>query len=155
MKKDKNKEEASAKYLVGLLLKADVSQMQVGQVKELLSILIWKITESNGKYKLRFVSENALIEKSKKNLIHEHVYERAKLVNELLANPSMANDILVNAVACLVTVEDHKALSDVDKSLHGWDRYKAAGIKVFDNETQKFINLKDLSKKPLNYLSTW
>jgi hypothetical protein len=36
-------------------------------------------------------------------------------------------------VACLVTVEEHKLLS-AQKGVSGWDRYRDAGIVVYDME---------------------
>jgi len=138
-KKVSDREFLSAQYLVGVLLNSDAGKYEINHMRELLSTLIWKITEANGKYNLRFISEAALKENSKKYLIHEHVYKRGKLVSELLDNPEKYETILSNTIACLVTKTDHEKLSKIDEKLNGWDRYMAAGIKVYDNFLKKII----------------
>jgi hypothetical protein len=103
--------------------------------KKLLSDCIWIITEVDGKYKTRFRSEGAINESNQKNLRHEHVFERQFIVDELLSNPSDYEKILLQAVACVVTKEEHERLTSAtnkDKNLQGWDRYKFTNIKVFD-----------------------
>lgn len=132
----------SAAYLIKHLLKVEAGGYEKSHLSELLSTLIWKFTEANGKHKLDFMSLRAMSETNKKNLIHEHVFERAKLVSRLLEPNAKVDTILKDAVACLVTKEDHDQLSKVDKNLEGWDRYIAAGIDVFDSSSGVRILLK-------------
>jgi len=130
--KDHNIRLESAYLAVKVLLETN---LYPAHKKELLSICIWKITEADGKYKTRFMSENAINEFNQKNLQHEHVVERQFLVNELLNNPSDYKNTLSKALACIVTKEEHKKLTFAtkeNKNLQGWKRYKFIGIKVFD-----------------------
>ncbi|MCD4666814.1 hypothetical protein K8R47_03320 [archaeon] len=99
--------------------------------KELFDILIWKITEINGKYNTKYRSEGALGVKDVKQLHHEHVMTRKKSKEKLESAKSIEEikKILDNLQACIVTREEHKKL---DNKIDGWERYKKAGIKVFD-----------------------
>ena len=134
-KKDPKKEIESAHYLIESILKIDHTNCQLIHLKQLLSVLLWKITEANGKYNLRYVSKGVLVRMQKIKIIHEHVYEREKLINDLISGKKTIQKILENAVACLVTVEEAELLSKVDKKLDGWERYYAARITVFDKQT--------------------
>jgi hypothetical protein len=97
---------------------------------------LWKLTEaaSQGKYNTRFQSLAA--QSALPHLLrHEHVFQRSKLVNALLAQPDRADEILDSAVACVVTVQEHEELDRVSRQspeLDGWDRYRAAMIAVID-----------------------
>lgn len=108
-------------------------------LRELLSISLWKITEAepDHKHRTRFRSEGALRARPR-DLRHEHVFERSKLVEELLRNPEKAEEIADLAVACTVTRAEHNTLAEVcraDPKLSGWARYRAAGIRVYDMTT--------------------
>ncbi|HZJ47894.1 MAG TPA: hypothetical protein VFD97_02520, partial [Acidimicrobiia bacterium] len=72
---------------------------------------------------------------------HEHVVERKKLIDRLLADPINYESILAGAVACLVTVEEHDRLRLVDRDLEGWDRYRATGVVVYDMATGSRLRL--------------
>ena len=104
--------------------------------KELLSVCIWKITEADGKLNVRYWSEGA-ISAAKKELRHEHVFERRELVERLLAGES-TDTVVSDAIACIVTKQEHNQLGASVKS--GWERYLDAGIRVFDTETQSWCN---------------
>jgi hypothetical protein len=100
----------------------------------LISRMIWAITEAHGKYKTRFRSEGVLTVPDCK-IQHEHVFTRKELISEIMNNPENCERILENAVACVVTEEEHKALTKVGRehpNLKGWDRYRRAGITVYD-----------------------
>lgn len=110
--------------------------------RELLSILLWKLTEARGKYRTRFVSAGAKDETDRRKLHHEHVVTRANLVREILASPERADEIADKAVGCVVTRQEHAQLAIVDRSnaeLCGWDRYSAAGIRVWDRDEERFL----------------
>lgn len=102
--------------------------------RELLSVCIWKITEADGKWNVRFRSEKALTESP--NLRHEHVFERKELIDRLLSEESIES-VIRDAKACIVTQEEHIALSKQSGS--GWDRYRGAKIKVFDLEKSGWV----------------
>jgi hypothetical protein len=104
--------------------------------KEVISVMIWKITEAhgnstNGKYRIRYRSEGVLNEKDGK-VQHEHVYTRKQLISEILDNPDNLEKILQRAIGYLVTEEEHDRLSKINEGIVGWERYKKAGIKVRD-----------------------
>jgi hypothetical protein len=99
-----------------------------------LSRMIWAITEAHGKYKTRFRSQGVLTAPDCK-IQHEHVFTRKELISEIMKNPESCERILENAVACVVTEEEHRALTTVGRehpNLKGWDRYRQAGITVYD-----------------------
>jgi hypothetical protein len=98
--------------------------------RDIISGLLWKITEARGKYKTRYRSRAAM-EKGAK-VQHEHVFTRKDLTNRILAEPERAREILKSAIACVVTIEEHKRLSKVAESICGWDRYAEVGIEVID-----------------------
>jgi hypothetical protein len=113
------------------------SNMTINLKKELMDILIWKITESyGGKYNTKYRSEGALEIKAVKKLHHEHVFTRKEIKKGLVSAKSEGElrDIFSKVEACVVTREEHKKL---DHKLKGWKRYKEAGIKVFDVSADK------------------
>lgn len=63
---------------------------------------------------------------------YEHVVPRKTLVDRMLAEPNAIPEILASAVACLVTVEEHRRLTALPPTIEAWDRYRAAGIEVTD-----------------------
>ena len=107
--------------------------------RELISVCLWKLTEaeSRGKYNLRFQTPAAL-EAPRSEKQHEHVVERKSIVDALLASPERADEILERAVGCTVTRDEHRRLTNLGRErpdLEGWDRYRAAGIRVLDLKT--------------------
>jgi hypothetical protein len=114
-------------------------QMLKTHLRESLSIAIWKYTERDGKYTTRFRSRGA-IEAPKGKLNHEHVITRKALVDDLLSKPEDFQSIMTKAVACTVLTREHSLLRAVEKEnggLIGSDRYRAAGIEVFDLSTRQ------------------
>lgn len=145
-KNDSLERRQKAVYLIKYLLGAKNGMFEESHIRELLSTLIWKITEVKGKYNLDYVSLGALHEKDKKQLVHEHVYERAKLVTELLKGEKNVDQVLNCAIACLVTKKEHELLSRVEKNLTGWDRYILAGVDVYDSKTGRKVELIKIKK---------
>lgn len=98
--------------------------------KELLSDMVWKITERFGKFNAEYVSKEAkkILDSNKTTkeklrlLAHEHVYTRKYLMQKLLSKPNDYKNILKEAIGCVVTREEHKILSSI-KDCEGWDRY--------------------------------
>jgi hypothetical protein len=104
-------------------------------LRRALDAAIWAYTKADGKYSTRYRSVGALGEMNRRRLTHEHVVTRKLLVDRMLAEPQRVGEILATAVACVVTREEHRRLSEAtraDPSLEGWDRYAAAGIEVVD-----------------------
>jgi hypothetical protein len=129
---------ASAKRLIRGLL-ALRHEVRDDQLRELLSVCLWKLTEAepDHKHRTRFRSEAALRAHSR-DLQHEHVFERGRLVEELLRHPDEVERVADLVVACTVTKAEHAALAAACRAnpgLTGWDRYRAAGIRVLDVAT--------------------
>lgn len=84
--------------------------------KELLTVCVWKLTEAEGrgKYATRYCSRRALTA-PRRELRHEHVFERQKLVNMLLEDPSKVEEVARRAVACIVTKDEHGHLTDLPR----------------------------------------
>lgn len=132
------RESAVASATALLLARGDIT---TSHLKELLSITIWKHTECDGKYKTRYQSLGAITHRKDK-LNHEHVVPRKLLVKALLDEPSRCHEIFESAIACTVLKEEHKKIMQIEKTqpqLHGWDRYRAAGIVVYDLLTRERI----------------
>lgn len=129
---DAESRRARAIRAMRALLAAD---LRPDHLRELLSVCLWKLTESeSGKYRTRFRSVAAL-DSPRETLAHDHVYERAKLVAELIAWPERIEEIAARAVGCIVTRDEHArltALSRARPELLGWARYAAAGLEVVD-----------------------
>ena len=101
-------------------------------VRELIGILLWKITEADGKYNTRYRTQSALTCEDRTQLRHEHVYQRSKMIDALLqAELQDVEQILQSAVACTVTVQEHLSLNQFDEE-YGWERYRKAGLVVID-----------------------
>jgi hypothetical protein len=142
--KSANERTSSARALVKALM-GDLPGVSLKHKKECLShVALYKVTEADCKYKFRtrFMS-NAALEFAKTQekigsggfLVHEHVTERSKIIDSLLkASPEEVDDILDSVVACIVTKEEHKSLNRF-KNAHGWERYRAAEVRVWDTHT--------------------
>lgn len=110
--------------------------------RELLGVCLWKITEADGKFNVRFWSEKAIAiaqknanSASRRGLIHEHVYTRKALIARLLGGEAI-EAVAADAVACIITAQEHKLLSSAAAAApaaaaDGWARYTAANIKVY------------------------
>lgn len=100
--------------------------------RKLLSQAIWWWTEADGKSATRYRTRS-VVEHPGQAVQHEHVLTRKGLVDRMLSNAE-AGPVLTEAVACLVTLEEHRLLSAIDNR-EGWDRYRAANIEVIDMDS--------------------
>jgi hypothetical protein len=132
----------SAVHLIKLLLQGDPAILRVHRA-EAMSVALWKFTEADGKHNTSYCSQQALAA-TKAERIHEHVFQRALMINELLENPNDVDRILQQALGCLVTRQEHAFLENY-KHLYGWERYSRAGITVVDMRTQKVFALPELT----------
>ncbi len=105
---------------------------------ELLSVLICKITQAEGKYALRHKSAGTLANPSAKKQ-HEHVFPRKWLIAQLKRPDIDIDAVSGDAIGCVVTIEEHKRLSRVDPELVGWQRYAAASIDVLDTVSGQWV----------------
>ena len=131
--KDSDRRKASAVALATSILHSR-SSLYPAHAREILSIAIWKYTECDGKYATRFRSEGAMFAKTD-SVHHEHVITRKVLVDRLLAHPDQVQEVFAEAIGCVVLRAEHKLLAAAEKAnpgLSGWDRYREAGIAVWD-----------------------
>ena len=104
--------------------------------KELLTTLLWKVTERFGKYSPPWISEAGLKVEDKRVLQHERINTRKQLISKLLEGVPVRG-VFMEAEACLVTEEEHAALSKFDKTHVGRERYAQAKIELFKNPKHK------------------
>lgn len=103
--------------------------------REMLSDMIWKISEANGRWNTRYFSEGVLKDDDAK-LQHEHVVTRKQIIDQLLENPEKYKTILKQVTACVVTTDEHQRLNNSES---GWERYKQSGIRVWDRLEEKWL----------------
>lgn len=122
----------SAVGLIKLLLQKSEGILQEHR-DECINVALWKLTqaESTHKHRTRFCSEAAQTA-PEEDLRHDHVFQRGVMVKALIkCSPDEVDQILANAVACTITHDEHIAINK-HKNLDGWERYRAADIKVLD-----------------------
>jgi len=102
--------------------------------RQFLSFCLWKHTEADGKWAVRYRSKEA-VHGPVADIQHEHVIPRNLLVEKVIANLEHVGEILASVLACLVTKEEHRRLTAVGSFVEGWDRYTAAGVVVLDMVT--------------------
>jgi hypothetical protein len=128
--------KTSAVALIKLLLENRQPEMLPKHLRDLLTILLWKLTEAESqKYETRFQTQGAMECSDQTKLRHEHVYQRKQMIARLLkAKLEEVDGILANAVGCTVTIDEHSRLAKWDDE-YGWDRYRKAGLVVIDTAT--------------------
>jgi hypothetical protein len=91
---------ASARKLVRLLVEAE--GLYPAHRKEFIKLALWLVTEAEaGKLNTRFCSRASC--EPGATVQHDHVYERAKMADRLIAHPNELDSILDFAVGCVVT----------------------------------------------------
>ena len=99
--------------------------------KKMLVGAIWQICESTGSFHARHRSEGVIRTVGQK-IQRDHVFKKQTLIAELLGSEPDLDNIIKQALCCIVTEDEHKRLHRIDKSVDGWARYRAAGIVVYD-----------------------
>ena len=137
--RDHEARRRSAVILIKHLLSEKNPEILPAHRRELLKILLFKITEAEcqHKHKTRFQSDQALCCGNSKNLRHDHVYQRVKMA-AILENAAQEeiDGILKTAIGCTVTTEENVRLAKFDCE-YGWERYRKAGIKAKNPETNE------------------
>jgi hypothetical protein len=130
---------SSAAALIKMLLSIESREVLPEHIRELIDCLLWKITEADGKSNTRYKTSGALKCTDKRLLRHEHVHQKAKMIDALLrAEPSVVDSILQDAIGCIVTADEHESLKMFDGE-YGWERYRKAGLEVLDMVTHKRV----------------
>jgi hypothetical protein len=146
----------SAVVLIRALLQVHPGLMDKHR-SEFLRTALYKVSEAEGshKYRTRYMSEKALAVAAKerrpgdsKELVHEHVYERAKIAALLVKDSDSIEIILKDAFACVVTKEEDRELRKIKKrdKCDGWKRYSRAEIRVVDTETDTLVDYDRLNE---------
>jgi hypothetical protein len=132
-----DRRRSSAAALIKMLLSIESPEILPEHVRELIDCLLWKITEADGKWNTRHKTIGALECIDKKLLRHEHVYQKAKMIEALLkAGPGGVDGVLRDAIGCIVTKDEHDRLERFAGE-YGWERYRKAGLEVQDMITHK------------------
>jgi hypothetical protein len=125
------------KALAGIL-QLDI---HVQMKKRMVGYVIWEMAEYlNGNFKGRYRSKGAMIPGVV--IQRDHVNQKARIIERMLANPDQIDAMLSDLVHCLVTKEEHKRLTAISKSnldIDGWNRYRMAGVEVMDMLTMEQI----------------
>lgn len=117
-----------------ILLMEDVGKIHK---TELISIMIWKISQANGKWNTRYYSAGTL-NSSIEKVQHEHVVTRKQIISQLFLQPDNILEILAQVTACIVTESEHRQLAKQEDK-EGWERYRATGIRVYDRESNQWL----------------
>ncbi len=134
-------------------------------IDDIIDTWIWKITESPGPRKdtkysgQRYWTTEAIecyltnLEEGKRGkelyqrLRHEHVYEKKKIINEIIKNPTDSRHVISSleiVIACVIEKEEHSKLV---KEAVGWKRYLGEKIRVIDLLKDKELEQEDLRLK--------
>jgi len=105
--------------------------------RKLLRDVVWIVTEANGKGNTRYVSE--AVYSGQGPIRHEHVLPIKYLVGRMLESPETISQVLDSAIGWLVTEGEHRLLPS-NSAGEGWDRYRQAGIRVFDRLEGKWLD---------------
>jgi hypothetical protein len=98
--RDADRRIESARKLVKILL--DATDLYPSHREEFIRLALWKVTEAEGtKYNTRYRSLAS--QHPGAEIQHEHVYERGKMKDALIAEPGRVDEILDLAVGCVVT----------------------------------------------------
>ena len=103
--------------------------------KRMLAHAIWEVAKATGDFCGRYRSE-AVIRHPGQMIQRDHIYQKRTLVEELLGPAPNIDSIIERAYCCIVTAEEHAKLHGLSPKLDGWERYRAAGIVVFDMQTE-------------------
>ena len=75
--------------------------------RDVINVILWKITEASGKYNTRFRSTGAHTAPKGTKLQHEHVIPRKTLIDAIMQEPGRARELLQTAIGCTVTIDEH------------------------------------------------
>lgn len=154
--------------LIQTIINGYDKNMNIAILRELLSVLLWKWTERNGKLlgceiwskkAIELYKHTNKITKINSVLVHEHIIPKKVLIDQMLKNSTIDNikKILVNSKAAVILKEEDKKLNNnnlrenMPEYLHGklvsdysnkdiFSRYKNADIQLYNVEwDNKFI----------------
>lgn len=90
-------------------------------------------------HRFRYVSEQVrALPRGSNTFEREHVRPRSTVETEIRAarNEDEISRILVNLKVCAVTEQEHSGLNN---GLNEWDRYRQAGVRVWDSKERRWL----------------
>lgn len=93
---------------------------------------LWEVALMTGGFYPRFRSLTCT-EKINQPIQRDHIFQKKKIIQRLLHEPSyLSLDAVMNAQCCVVTRPEHEALHRIDSDIDGFERYRAANIEYRD-----------------------
>jgi hypothetical protein len=125
---------SDVKKVLASLLQLDIS---LDIKKRMVGYIVWEITTYlHGNFKGRYRSKGAIAPGA--IIQRDHVNQKARIIERLLASPDQIDSILGGLIHCVVTKEEHDQLtaySKMNPDVDGWDRYRMVGVEVMDMST--------------------
>ncbi len=124
---------ASAIKIAKAIVDLDITEQHK---KKILTEIQWLISLAHGKYTTKYRTHSVLFG-GDESIQHEHVFPRKKVSIRILSDTKNTEKYLGDVVGCVVTVKEHEALTEAEKikpDLDGWERYREAGVVVYDME---------------------
>lgn len=107
--------------------------------KRMLVHALWEVAFATGNKQSsffgRYRSEGVLRHMGLK-VQRDHIFRKEMLTEQILSPSPDLDAIIARAECCLVTEDEHSRLGAVDKNVDGWERYRRAGITVYDMAIQ-------------------
>jgi hypothetical protein len=129
---------ATAQKLADIrILLSAVRSLEIGKAlkKRMLVHGIWEVARATGDFCGRYRSETVIRFEGCK-IQRDHIYQKSTLVEQLLGASPDIDSIMDRARCCIVTAEEHEKLHRLQKNFDGWDRYRAAGVAVYDMQSE-------------------
>lgn len=99
--------------------------------KRMLVHGIWEVAKATDDFHGRFRSER-VIRTPGLRIQRDHIHKKSALVGELLRPSPDLDSIIDRARCCIVAADEHQKLHGIDSDLDGWERYRVAGVIVYD-----------------------
>ena len=103
--------------------------------KRMLVHAIWEVAFATGNTQRAFMGRyrsEAVVNQPGLKIQRDHIYKKEALIQELLGPSPNLDEILDRAHCCVVTEDEHRKLGLINDAIDGWERYRAAGITVYD-----------------------
>lgn len=132
---------------IKLLLNA-IRQLKITESRKrrMLVHVLWEVAFATGNTQSAFLgryrTEN-VIRQPGLAIRRDHVYRKEMLVRDLLGDSPDLDEIIRRAQhCCVVTKEEHDKLDH--GGTDGWERYRIAGIRVYDMATGQCVDFEEI-----------
>ncbi len=105
--------------------------------KRMLNHAVWEVTIALGDFTPEFRSRSVIEGSIGTKIQREHVYQRKKIVADILSKGESLDCVISRVVHCVVTKEEHEKLKSIPATEDGWNRYRLADIEVFRCSDEK------------------